>query len=388
MAITIALTGVRVGMMFATVERHAAILDEQRRALGRTLADLRAAEAERIRLLDRTVRATEEERSRVAVELHDGPIQQMSALSFRMGTHRARLRASDGGAVDVAIDTVEREIGDSIRELRRLMSDLRPPALDEGGLEVALREQVELFQRRTGLRATFESALDGELEPDAQVVLYRIAQEALTNVTKHAHASHVSVRLTTPNHHATLEVSDDGVGFDETLARHRAKDGNFGLAAMDQRASMVGGSLEVRSAPGGATLSGRGRPRQDHPVSAPLRMVIADDEPLILETLAELLEEEGFEVVARVADGSEAIRAVGELHPDAVLVDVRMPLLNGIEATRRIRDDHPDTVVIALSAYDDPALASAAREAGAADYVAKGTPARELIDRIIAATSA
>lgn len=123
-------------------------------------------------------------------------------------------------------------------------------------------------------------------------------------------------------------------------------------------------------------------------MSAPLRMVIADDEPLILETLAELLEEEGFEVVARVADGSEAIRAVGELHPDAVLVDVRMPLLNGIEATRRIRDDHPGTVVIALSAYDDPALASAAREAGAADYVAKGTPARELIDRIIAATSA
>jgi len=117
-------------------------------------------------------------------------------------------------------------------------------------------------------------------------------------------------------------------------------------------------------------------------------MVIADDEPLILETLAELLEEEGFEVVARVADGSEAIRAVGELHPDAVLVDVRMPLLNGIEATRRIRDDHPETVVIALSAYDDPALASAARDAGAADYVAKGTPARELIDRIIAATSA
>lgn len=155
--------------------------------------------------------------------------------------------------MDAAIDTVEREIGDSIRELRRLMSDLRPPALDEGGLEAALRDQVELFQRRTGLRATFESALDGELEPDAQVVLYRIAQEALTNVTKHAHASHVSVRLTTPNHHATLEVSDDGVGFDETLARHRAKDGHFGLAAMDQRASMVGGSLEVRSAPGGGT---------------------------------------------------------------------------------------------------------------------------------------
>ncbi|MGZ5291243.1 MAG: response regulator [Actinomycetota bacterium] len=122
-------------------------------------------------------------------------------------------------------------------------------------------------------------------------------------------------------------------------------------------------------------------------MSAPIRMVIADDEPLIRETLAELLEEEGFDIVARVGDGDAAVRAVGELLPDAVLVDVRMPLVNGIEATRRIVQAHPDMVVIALSAYDDPALASAAREAGAADYVAKGTPARELVGRILAATA-
>jgi signal transduction histidine kinase len=253
MAVTIALTGMRVGIMFATVERHARDLDEQRRALRRTLGDLRAAETERTHLLDRTVRATEEERARVAVDLHDGPIQQMTALGFRMGTLRARLRASDGAGAEAAIDTVEREIGDSIRELRRLMSDLRPPALDQGGLEAALRDQVARFRLRTGLDATFESTLEGELEPDTQVVLYRITQEALTNVTKHARATRVAVRLSTPNHHATLEVSDDGVGFDETLALRRARDGHFGLAAMDQRATMVGGRLDVRSAPGGGT---------------------------------------------------------------------------------------------------------------------------------------
>jgi DNA-binding NarL/FixJ family response regulator len=117
------------------------------------------------------------------------------------------------------------------------------------------------------------------------------------------------------------------------------------------------------------------------------RVLIADDEPLIRETLADLLEEEGFQVVGTVADGDAAVVAVGKLEPEVVLIDIRMPVLNGIEATRRIVDARPDTVVIALSAYDDAALASAAYEAGATDYVAKGTPSRELVDRIRAAAA-
>ena len=117
-------------------------------------------------------------------------------------------------------------------------------------------------------------------------------------------------------------------------------------------------------------------------MSDPIRILLADDEPLIRETLRELLIEEGFDVVGVAANGAEVIRAVEDLHPDVVLIDVRMPILNGIEATRRIHAEHPSTLVIALSAYDDPALAAAAREAGAVDYVAKGTPSRELVDRI------
>ncbi len=122
-------------------------------------------------------------------------------------------------------------------------------------------------------------------------------------------------------------------------------------------------------------------------MTGPVRLLIADDEPLIRETLAELLTEEGFEVVGHAADGEEAVRAAADLRPDVVIIDVRMPILNGIEATRRIVGELPGTLVIALSAYDDPALASAAREAGAVDYVAKGTPSRELVDRIRAALS-
>jgi DNA-binding NarL/FixJ family response regulator len=116
-----------------------------------------------------------------------------------------------------------------------------------------------------------------------------------------------------------------------------------------------------------------------------VRVLIADDEPLIRDTLAELLADEGFTVVGQAVDGAEAVRAVGELQPDVVLIDVRMPHMSGIEATRQILLARPGTIVIALSAYDDPALAAAAREAGAVDYVPKGTPSRELVERIRAA---
>jgi signal transduction histidine kinase len=247
------LVAVRFGIMLARTQQVADDLDTKSTALQRALDDLHMVQAERARLLDRTVRATEEERARVAVELHDGPIQQFTVLGFRLGKARSRLRARDVDGTDQALALVEEELSRGIAELRRLMSDLRPPALDEGGLEAALRDQVELFGHRTGVQISFESDARGEPDPDTQVVLYRITQEALTNVTRHASARRVHVRLSTPNSHATLEIRDDGVGFDESRAAVSSQDGHFGLAGMAQRAAMVGGRFEVHSRPGAGT---------------------------------------------------------------------------------------------------------------------------------------
>jgi signal transduction histidine kinase len=251
--VTFVLTGIRFGVMLTTMERDAEDLSAQGRTLRRALEDLSAVQAERGRLLDRTVQATEEERALMAVELHDGPIQHLTALTFRLGKARSKLRAGDVATTEAVLAQAEGELGDDIRELRRLMSDLRPPALDEGGLVAALRDQLEVFEQRAGTAVTFEASLDRELDSDTQVVLYRITQEALTNVAKHARAAHVRVQLTTPNSHATLAIDDDGIGFDEERAREFAREGHFGLAGMAQRASMIGGTLQVRSKPGGGT---------------------------------------------------------------------------------------------------------------------------------------
>jgi signal transduction histidine kinase len=249
----VVLVAVRFGIMLARTQRIADDLEVKGAALQRALHELRVVQADRDRLLDRTVRATEEERARVAVDLHDGPIQQFTVLGFRLGKARSRLRTGELTETDEALDVVERELSAGIAELRRLMSDLRPPALDEGGLEAAIRDQVELFRRRTGAEITFEADPDCELDPDTQVVLYRITQEALINVTRHASATHVHVSFTTPNSHAALDIRDDGVGFDQKRAAAFAQDGHFGLAGMAQRASMVGGRFEVHSAPGRGT---------------------------------------------------------------------------------------------------------------------------------------
>lgn len=115
-----------------------------------------------------------------------------------------------------------------------------------------------------------------------------------------------------------------------------------------------------------------------------LSLVIADDDATIREALGDLLEAKGFEVLARARDGAEAVEAAVEFRPDLVIVDIRMPGVNGIEAMQQITDRMPGMRLMALSAYDDPALAAAARAAGALDYVTKGTPPAELCSRILA----
>jgi two-component system, NarL family, response regulator LiaR len=112
------------------------------------------------------------------------------------------------------------------------------------------------------------------------------------------------------------------------------------------------------------------------------RVLVVDDDEMVRDALADLLTEMAFEVAGLASNGAQGIEKALGLRPDVVLMDIRMPVMSGIDATRAIRDRWPDLAIVALSAYDDPALRAAARDAGARDYVVKGTDPGRLCDVI------
>ena len=221
-------------------ERVAARTEELRD----TIEVLKETDAQRRRLLDHVVRAAEEERRKIANDVHDDPVQKLIALKMRLELlAAAHPEAGDVAQAKTAVEGV-------LHSMRHLLFDLRPPILDEAGFDEAVRYLLEQSQ------LPFGWSVEGDLEPEpseqARVILYRIAQEAVANARKHSHADHLIVRLAARDGGTWMEIEDDGVGFVPQEAVVAAP-GHLGLAAMRERAEMAGGTCELRSLPGGGT---------------------------------------------------------------------------------------------------------------------------------------
>ncbi len=196
--------------------------------------------------LRRSLQASERERQRWARELHDETLQQLAGLKVLLSGARRQGQATLlADAIDTAID----QIDDSIAELRRLIADLRPAALDDLGLQAALEGLVERVAQTSGLNLTCRVKLgerrsqpDDRLPPAIEDAAYRLVQEALTNVVKHAAATSVDVRVRETAARLELTVTDDGSGFDPA-----ADVDGFGLIGMRERVDLVGGELTVES---------------------------------------------------------------------------------------------------------------------------------------------
>jgi signal transduction histidine kinase len=243
----------RMSGLVRTVESNAAQLRWQGVELQTALEELERTEAQRTQLLDRTVQGAEEERTRLAAELHDGPIQRLTAVGYQLEEAELLLEADGGRHAGELVAGVRRELYDEIGGLRRLMAALRPPVLDERGLTLALRDLLEAFERRTGIDCTLQGDSRIRVEPDIETVLYRVVQEALTNVAKHAHATHVRVYLRVDDDRVDLQVNDDGIGFDATRVNGLVGSGHFGLAGMRERVTIAGGTHRLQSTPGSGT---------------------------------------------------------------------------------------------------------------------------------------
>jgi PAS domain S-box-containing protein len=194
------------------------------------------------------IHAQESERKRIAWDLHDDSIQVMTAVAFRLRAFRRRV-AEDPGLAD-QLDELEGVVGEAIRRLRGLLFELRPLVLDREGLAPALRQHLETLGRE-GILGSLESRLRTEPSPETRALLYRLAQEALTNVVKHARAERVDVLLEERGEGVALRVRDDGAGF--SPERQPPRPGHLGLVAMRERAEIFGGWCRVQSAPGAGT---------------------------------------------------------------------------------------------------------------------------------------
>jgi two-component system sensor histidine kinase UhpB len=201
---------------------------------------------ERRRAGQLVVRAQEEERGRIARDLHDEVNQALTAILLRL---RA-LEEDAAPEMTGEVTAVKKLAAQAMEELLNLARQLRPSALDDHGLVPAIEGMLKRFKEQSGVTARLETRGNvAELDDDRQIAVYRIVQEALSNVRSHAGATSVEVELSSNGHGVELTVTDDGEGFELAEARPEG----IGLKGMAERARLLGGELDVRSSPGAGT---------------------------------------------------------------------------------------------------------------------------------------
>ena len=217
---------------------------------------LRASLAERQALLERAINASEQERRRIARDLHDGVVQRLAAVTFSLSALARRLTSGGASSAPASnVPDVEHAAGETraaMRDLRTLIVEIAPPNLHAEGIDNALRDLLEPLAG-SGVAISLDAPRDTALPATTTTLLFRVAQEALRNAGKHAGAAHVEVRLHNRGDHVRLEIADDGRGFSSDDLDSRRRDGHVGLSLLRDLVADAGGTLRVDSEPGRGT---------------------------------------------------------------------------------------------------------------------------------------
>ncbi len=214
----------------------------------------RLADAKLKELTQRVLDAQEEERGRVARELHDGISQILVGVRYALDNARRRLARGDDDGAHAPLDKGIEHLGTAITEVRRISRDLRPGVLDDLGLGPAVKALTDDFRERTGIETEFSTVVfRNRLDQDAKIALYRIAQEALTNIERHADATHVTIDLRGHKKGATMRITDNGRGLPREA---EGVSTGIGLRNMQERIEQLDGSLRILSSrsPHGGTV--------------------------------------------------------------------------------------------------------------------------------------
>jgi PAS domain S-box-containing protein len=209
---------------------------------------LESADRDKHALLGHLIRAQEEERARIAADIHDDTIQTLSAASLRLQQLRHRLKNAEELAI---LDKLEEALAMSQSRLRQLIFDLKPSDLDRGSFVSSLRAYLEQMRSETGIAYQLDDGCAARSTGSRNVLIYRTTQEALANVRKHARAKMVRVQFLEVSDGCLARITDDGVGYDPAQIEERP--GHIGLTLIRERAQMAGGWSRIESTPGGGT---------------------------------------------------------------------------------------------------------------------------------------
>ena len=226
--------------------------DEARAALEERDPSVREREAVRRRLFADIVTAQEQERRRIACEIHDGALQAMVVVLLRLG----QLVEANGGAHDpMVVVQLEASVRDAIGEIRRLIAGLVPHELDNAGLGAAVHALLSKIETESGIACRLDHRLEHEPQPEQRTIAFRVTQEASANARKHASPSRIDVLLESRGGGIDARITDDGTGFAVAAALRDLRPGHIGLTTMRERVEMAGGWLRIESSEGGTAVS-------------------------------------------------------------------------------------------------------------------------------------
>ncbi len=325
------------------------------------------------------LRVQEDERRRISRDLHDDINQQLALLAMdieAVGKQFSSSQSELGQAVRAIQDRVI-ELSDVVRHLAY---QLHPSILDDLGLPIALQRLVEDFSARSHISGSFgHKNISSAVPQEIASCLYRITQESLSNVARHAEATRVDVELTRFQSELMVTITDNGVGFDSK----QPGDGlhGLGLLGMKERVALVQGNLQVMSAVGKGDDGAGGGARSGGGAMSKPRVLLADDHTLVLDGFRKLLEDR-CEIVGAAEDGRMLLRMAQELQPDIITLDISMPELNGVDAARRLKKMLPHTKLIFVTMHADQAYVNEAFKAGASGYLLKRSAGTELLQAI------
>lgn len=378
-----------------------------------------------------------EERNRLAREIHDTVAQSLAALILQLDTTQTLLQRGDLPTTAAMLAQAHGLAKSALEDTRRAIRGLAAATAQALSSAQAIAQEAQQLEAESGIQTQF--ILTGEeqvLTQDQRASLLRIVQEALNNTRKHARPQRVRVGLQFGPDEVMLLIEDDGMGFDANAARTPGPEGGYGLFGMEERAQLVGATLQIDSTPGWGTrirvvlpyrpsssvaekrgqefverkidvrkiepdstdLKSTETQVVDAPVIPPvaeaiprpaataIRVLIVDDHTLAREGIRGMLQMSAdVVVVGEATDGAQAVEQALLLHPDVVLMDLQMPGVDGMEGLRRMRVRMPDVPVVILTTFQTEQQVMEALSAGARGFLLKDADPVELLAAVRAA---